>query len=423
MIRARVAKTLLRQPSRVPVGYLTTPREPMLEQVPTGARRRARMRRLVARLALSVVFVALLSPGSATASRSMLVGLFDDASTYGAPTSTFPLLQRLHVQVVRLTLTWGGHDGVANERPAHPNDPADPSYRWGRFDRAVEEATRVGLQVLFTIVGTPDWANGHRGPRVAPTSPLPLRQFASAAALRYSGTFLDTASGRILPRVSLWLAWNEPNNSVFLRPQLVWAKGRWRFAAAAAYARICNAIYTGVHAVSGPEHVACGATAPRGYNDPHAQRPSTAPIAFIRAAKNAGLRTFDAWAHHPYYSFPREAPTTRLRDPHGVGFGDLDRLTGVVTQLYGSKPLWITEYGYQTNPPDTFFGVSWDTQAAYLRQAYRLARANPRIDLLTWFLLRDSRLLSEWQSGLMTATGRKKPAFAAYEGLRGGGIG
>jgi hypothetical protein len=320
-----------------------------------------------------------------------------------------------------LTLTWGGRDGVANDRPAHPNDPADPAYHWGRYDQTVEEATRAGIQVLFTIVGTPDWANGRQGPRVAPTSPVPLRQFASAAALRYSGTFLDAASGRILPRVGLWLAWNEPNNSVFLRPQFVSANGRWQFAAAAAYARICNAIYTGVHAVGGPERVACGATAPRGFNDPHAARPSTAPIAFIRAAKNAGLRTFDAWAHHPYYSFPLETPTTRLSDPHGVGFGELDRLTGVVTQLYGPKPLWITEYGYQTNPPDAFYGVGWNTQAAYLREAYTIARANPRIDLLTWFLLKDSPSLPEWQSGLMTASGRKKPAFAAYEGLRSGG--
>ena len=372
-------------------------------------------------VAVSIVVLTVASADSAVASRQMLLGLFDDASTYGAPASTFPILDRLNVQVVRLTLTWGGRDGVANDRPAHPNDPADPAYRWERYDRAVEEANRAGIAVLFTIVGTPDWANGRRGPRFAPTSPLPLRQFASAAALRYSGTYLDTASGRILPRVSLWLAWNEPNSSVFLRPQFVLEGSRWQFAAAEAYARICNAVYRGVHSVGGPQRVACGATAPRGYNDPYAARQSTAPIAFIRAAEKAGLRTFDAWAHHPYYSFPSETPATRQIDPHGVGFGDIDRLTGVVTQLYGSKPLWITEYGYQTNPPDTFYGVSWNTQAEYLREAYRIALANPRIDLVTWFLLRDSPSLAEWQSGLVTSDGRKKPSFAAFAGLRAGG--
>jgi hypothetical protein len=371
-------------------------------------------------LALVLIVAALAVPASAAGSNHMLVGLFDDASVFGSPATTFPLLQQLHVQVLRLTLTWGGRDGVANKRPAHPNDPADPAYQWGRYDEAVEQATRDGMQVLLTIVGTPDWANGGQGPRVAPTSPLTLRQFAAAAALRYSGTFLDTGSGRILPRVGLWLAWNEPNNSVFLRPQFVRVGNRWQFAAAAAYARICNAIYTGVHSVGGPERVACGATAPRGYNDPYAARQSTAPIAFIRAAKSAGLRTFDAWAHHPYYSFPRETPTTHLPDPHGVGFGDVNRLIDVMTQLYGTKPLWITEYGYQTNPPDSFYGVPWNAQAAYLREAYAIARANPRIDLLTWFLLRDSAKISEWQSGLMTVRGQKKPAFAAFQSLHAG---
>ncbi len=86
--------------------------------------------------------------------------------------------------------------------------------------------------------------------------------------------------------------------------------------------------------------------------------------------------------------------------------------------LYGKKPIWITEYGYQTDPPDTFFGVSWTKQAAYLRQAYEIARANPRIDLFTWFLLKDSSSLDGWQSGLITADGRKKPSFDAFAGLR-----
>jgi hypothetical protein len=383
---------------------------------------RVRRRSWHSLLVASVAVAALIVPGSAPASNRMLIGLFDDASTFGAPATTFPMLQSLHVQVVRMTLTWGGRDGVANTRPTHPNDPADPAYSWGRYDQAVEAADRAGIAVLFTIVGTPGWANGGQSPQVAPASGLPLRQFAYAAALRYSGSFLDVASGRILPRVDMWLAWNEPNNSVFLRPQFVKVGGRWTFAAASAYARICNAVYRGVHAAGGPERVACGATAPRGYNDPNATRQSTAPIAFLRAAKQAGLRAFDAWAHHPYYSFPRETPSTHLPDPHGVGFADLGRLIGVVTQLYGAKPLWITEYGYQTNPPDAFYGVTWQKQAEYLRQAYELARANPRIDLLTWFLLRDSPSLGEWQSGLITADGRKKPSFAAFANLRSGSL-
>jgi hypothetical protein len=172
-----------------------------------------------------------------------------------------------------------------------------------------------------------------------------------------------------------------------------------------------------VHAAGGPEEVACGATAPRGSNSPASSRPSISPLAFLRSAKSFGLRTFDAWADHPYYGAPFETPTTR---PSGsaIELGNIDELIGVVGELYGNKPIWITEYGYQTNPPDSLFGVSLEKQAAYLRQAYEIAKANPHIALFTWFLLRDSPSLGGWQSGLMTVDGKKKPAFDVFASLR-----
>ena len=75
-----------------------------------------------------------------------------------------------------------------------------------------------------------------------------------------------------------------------------------------------------------------------------------------------------------------------------------------VTRLYGNKRIWITEYGYQTNPPDRIFGVTPARQAQYLTQAYGIAKRSPRIDMLLWFLLRDeTRVLVRegWQSGLL----------------------
>ncbi|HZO96940.1 MAG TPA: hypothetical protein VFB42_06175 [Gaiellaceae bacterium] len=367
--------------------------------------------------ALVAAACALLLPGSAAASKHMLLGIFDDASMLAPEQNAFDTLKELHVQVVRLTLAWGGPGGVANKRPRHGADPADPAYDWRRYDDAIEQASDAGIEVLLTIVGTPAWANHGAGANRAPTSASTLRAFAYAAAERYSGTFLDVATGRVLPRVGLWLAWNEPNNPVFLRPQFTRAGARWRMSAPAAYARICNAVYAGVHAAGGPERVACGATAPRGGNNPNGARPSISPLAFLRSARKHGLRTFDAWAHHPYYGNPREGPRSK-----GVGsaveLGNIDAVVSTVTRLYGRKPIWITEYGYQTNPPDRLFGVSWKRQAAYVRLAYAIARANPRIDLFTWFLLRDSPDLAGWQSGLLTADGRKKPAFDAFARLR-----
>ena len=104
-----------------------------------------------------------------------------------------------------------------------------------------------------------------------------------------------------------------------------------------------------------------------------------------------------------------------------ITLGNINLLVAEVTRLYGNKRIWITEYGYQTNPPDRIFGVSFLQQGRYLTQAYGIAKKHPRIDMFLWFLLRDERLGVDqgWQSGLLTASGAKKPAFAAFQKLRG----
>ena len=67
--------------------------------------------------------------------------------------------------------------------------------------------------------------------------------------------------------------------------------------------------------------------------------------------------------------------------------------------------------------PRGTFGVSWSRQAAYLTQAYAIARANPRIDMMLWFLIRDDTTVTGWQSGLETAAGLPKPSFSAFQQL------
>src|SRR5207247_11305436 len=140
------------------------------------------------------------------------------------------------------------------------------------------------------------------------------------------------------------------------------------------------------------------------------------PVAFMTAAKKAGLRSLDAYAHHPYYSRPSETPATK---PGGnaIELGNIDTLIAQVNRLWGKKRIWITEYGWQT-PPDRIFGVSYAKQAAYLTQSYAIARANPRIDMMVWFMLRDdTNLRIGRQSGLMHSRGRKKPAFFSFARL------
>jgi hypothetical protein len=210
------------------------------------------------------------------------------------------------------------------------------------------------------------------------------------------------------------MAWNEPNRSIGLKTQYRRVGGRWVMQSPIDYTRICNAIYGGVHrTLIRGEKVACGATAPRGNNSPTSSRPTISPLAFMRALHTAGLRKFDAYAHHPYYGRKTETPTTNPSST-AVTMGNINTLIAQLTKLWGSKRLWITEYGYQTNPPDRAFGVTYAKQAAYMKQAYAIARKNPRIDMMLWFLLRDEPRLGGWQSGLLTRTGQKKPAFNVF---------
>jgi hypothetical protein len=91
----------------------------------------------------------------------------------------------------------------------------------------------------------------------------------------------------------------------------------------------------------------------------------------------------------------------------------------------GDWPVWITEYGYQTLPPDPFRGIPWRRQAAWMSWAEYLSYRNRRVASFSQFLLvddaprsgysrRDPRRWVTWQSGLVTTGGDVKPAYHEF---------
>ena len=375
---------------------------------------------LVLMLAAAGVAVSASSDATSASKRTtagrMIVGFYDDEQLFTRSEWAFKQLKSLRAGMVRVTIDWSQ---VARRRPATPADPTDPAYNWSAVDNVVTHAAKNKVRVLAAIFGTPRWAG--RGKNRLPRRITDLRLFAFAAATRYSGTFevgegdtLDT-----LPSIRYWLAWNEPNNPVFLKPQWKRVGGTWRPQSAFDYAKICNAVWSGVHSTGlGGEKVGCGATGPRGNDAPRSSRASTSPLVFIQWLRRAGLKRLDAYAHHPYYGSRFEKPTTVPKSPKAVTLGNIRTLIRQVNRSFGRKRIWITEYGYQTRPPDRAFGVPYALQAKYVHQAYALAKKTRRIDLLIWFLIRDERRLSGWQSGVVTAGGKRKPAFRAFQTLR-----
>jgi hypothetical protein len=370
---------------------------------------------VLAAVALSAMLVA----APADASGRLKLGIYEEALTLGNPNVGFQYLQELRPQVLRLNLYW---NKVAPSRPADPSNPLAPEYAWSSYDQAIQRAQSIGAGVLLHVIGTPNWANRGRGWRYAPTRMADLRLFTIAAARRYSG--LPLADGRVLPAVWRWAAWNEPNLSTFLRPTWARVGGRLVPVAARTYARICNTVWKAVHDAARealrPVRVACGVTSPYGKG-----RTSISPIRFIRELKRANAR-FDVYAHHPYgrnkLTSPRTIPSDRRSQ---VSLGNINDLVAELTRLYGKrKKLWITEYGYQTRPPDPA-GVSYARQAAWMRLAHTIARRHPRIELFLWFMIQDEADRNGlafgydgWQSGLVSLRGARKPAFFTFQNLR-----
>ena len=71
-----------------------------------------------------------------------------------------------------------------------------------------------------------------------------------------------------------------------------------------------------------------------------------------------------------------------------------------------SAPIWVTEYGHQTKPPDSL-GVSYATQATYIQQAISIAAGYPFVDMFIWFVFQDDQG-QPWESGVYTEGGAPK---------------
>jgi hypothetical protein len=331
--------------------------------------------------AFIVLALALAAALPANASTGARYGIQDDAwLMYGPGTlaSRVTTLKGLGVGIVRFTVRW---DQVAPTKPADARDPEDPAYRWGAYGDAVDELRAQGIPVLVTLWGSPRWANGDGMPSRLPLSGL--GNFAAAAAARF-------------PSVHLWTIWNEPNSRTFSIPVSPLAYVR----------RVLNPAYAALHAASRSNLVAGGVTSPR-------KTPSgMSPLAFMQGMHAAHAR-LDAYAQNPY-------PVGRGETPfHGTcancfTMASLPEIRADVTRYFGGKPLWLTEYGYQTNPPDRLLGVSYGAQARFIGEGALRVWQQPGATILIQFLMRDEPSLGGWQSGLFTVRGAAKPSYHAF---------
>ena len=210
--------------------------------------------------------------------------------------------------------------------------------------------------------------------------------------------------------------WNEPNYIGALRPQ----RKAGSPISPTTYTGILNTGYAEIGRVERERKIkldVLGGAMNRGFGG----EGSISPLIFMRGMKKAKA-TFDIASLHPYPVTGRVGFNDGTRAPNitlsniGDYLKELDRLWP--TKRY---KVWLTEYGQQSKPDR--YGSTLTGQANFVRNAMTKLKKTPRISVLVWFLIRDEPVEArgrsdQWQSGLRTVKGAKKPSYTRLAGHR-----
>jgi hypothetical protein len=372
------------------------------------------MKRLTITIAM-LVAAAWAAPAADASSRQLLV-MQDDNLMHTAPASTLDEFASFGTDVVKVNLYWDAVAPRGRRKPAG-FDGSDPSsYAWGDYISIVQAIQARGMRPYLSIGGrAPSWAAEKRGRRgTYRPNAKEFRRFAQAA-------------GETFPGVEIWSIWNEPNLYSWLSPQ----RKRGTPLSPSIYRGLYLAGHKGlVSAGHGDDTILLGELMPRGGTDPR----KVPPLAFLRemvcldrnyrqyrgaAARRRGCKKIrriptSGIAHHPYTL--ANGPDVR-EGPDEAAIGALSRMRRTLDalarrgKLPRRLPIWITEFGYQTRPPDP--------------NATPLRRAPALMDLSEWIAFRNRRVASYsqytlrdnsfWQGGLRFSDGRvKRGVYAAF---------
>jgi len=331
---------------------------------------------------------------------------------YGATTpegrgEALDKLRATGARVVRISMPWrmvaGNTGACAGQTPELLRDHNHPCYNWGVFDQVIQGARQRQMDIVASIYEIPSWVNESDQASYTGTDALfasrvvpHWQAFQFAAASRY-----NTSSPYGFVRY--WTIHNEPNSAIFWTPIKT---------SAARYPVLFRAVAPEIRAASPSALIAGGPTGPRS-----TVKPGKWLKAVLPAMTRNGSRPFlDAWAHNPYAGLPvgPRVRATRLPDIGISNIADLVKLLDsyAVTR---KKPIWATEFAWQTSPPDRLFGTAPVNQATYLAEALDIMESTKRFRMAIWYALVDpTDIPGDFQSGFYTATGAVKPSLAMF---------
>ncbi len=383
--------------------------------------------------------VLLLATASSASAATKFDSIMQDDRLFGNPATQAASLDTadgLGVDVIHTIVGWRGlaPKPDAKKKPSGFNaaDPGDYDVEsWDRFDDLVRGANARGIQILMSPAGPiPDWATGCKKPgkfNVCQPKPAEYQLFMTAVGKRYSGRYNDENQGQgRLPKVQRMSIWNEPNLRAWIDP----TKQN-----AATYRALIYAGETGLRKGKWRGQQYIGEVAPlkslKFWQDLFCINAS-GKVLEGGAAKKAGctgrkIKRFKATAvsHHPYTR--GGAPPFKKDGKTDLTLSGTNKLVKVLDQaakvgaIKRNIPIYFTEFGVSTNPPDTKFGVSFSAQAEAINRAEAIAYDHKRVFGMTQFQLSDDTgtgqeegSVKTFQTGLRTRTDEEKPSFGAY---------
>jgi hypothetical protein len=374
-------------------------------------------------LAALLVAAALIPAAPAAASKTQPTMLQDDPELlYGSSAvraSRLDEFKSLGVDVVKVRVRW--RDLAPKKRPADGSNPN--IYGWGPYDEIVSGAQSRGMSVLFQLGGTaPDWATPGK----------------SAVNNPNAGEFgkFTKAVGAHFPGVHMWSAWNEPNLKSWLSPQVSGGVPQ----SPRIYRGLLNAAAGGLAASGhGSDQLLIGELLPFTRTSRSTSN-KLRPLAFLRelacvdshyrpfkgsAARKRGCKGFKSLpgtglAYHPYTL--AGGPGVRTPNKDDATISDLGRITSVLSKLRSrhklrrSWPIWITEFGFQSDPPDRY-ATPIKKIPGFMSRSEFIAFKNRRVASYSQYpLIDDAGKTDGFQSGLRFHNGKKKAGvFAAFQ--------
>jgi hypothetical protein len=392
---------------------------------------------------LLALVAGLVLPSAASAGATQLSMMQDDAELFGDrgedPAAAMKEMKELGVDVLRTNVLFYRiyDDYTDRSKPAgfDPSDPNSPQYtRWGPTDRIVALAKQHGIKLLFTISGPgPHWSSSQpgrcRGNRLCPWKPSPkvFGQFVEAVAKRYRG------------QVDWYSLYNEPNigrsgsGTGWLMPQATRTKAGRVETAGVIYRKLWQAGYKSIAGhdpgrrgrVLFGEVAAIGEPLPKLYAALCLDRTGKPFKGRMRRAHGCGRVSklkIGGWAIHPYNQGGFGPPNRKTNSKTALPQQYIPRLHRLMKQaarrgrVPAGRGIYITEFGYQTNPPDRISTISPKKHARYINESDRLFFGDPRVKTVSQYQLVDVMDVSQYNSGLRFAGGAKKQkaSYAAF---------